>query len=76
MRVVPAIPQAASVPSFVGLARMGFEMWRLRRIAAGLGRATARGDADAAWRWLARVEGALADLDQVQDQLRPRRRPR
>ncbi|MCJ2043790.1 hypothetical protein MKK58_04460 [Methylobacterium sp. J-078] len=55
---------------------MSFEMWRLRRIAAGLARANARGDASAARRWLARVDGALADLDRAQDRLRPRRRPR
>ena len=76
MRPVPAIPQAMPSPSFLALARMGFEMWRLRRIAAGLARANARGDANAARRWLARVEGALPDLDRAQDQLRPRRRPR
>jgi predicted short-subunit dehydrogenase-like oxidoreductase (DUF2520 family) len=76
MRVVPAIPQAVPVPSLLGLARIGFETWRLRRIAAGLARANARGDANAARRWLARVEGALADLDRAQDRLRPRRAPR
>ena len=76
MRVVPAIPQAAPVPSFLGLARIGFETWRLRRIAAGLARANARGDANAARRWLARVEDALEDLDQAQHRLRPRRWPR
>ena len=76
MRVVPLIPQSEPLPSLVGLVRMGFETWRLRRIAAGLARANARGDVNAARRWLARVEGALADLDRVQGRLRPRRRPR
>lgn len=75
MRVVPVISQAAPVPSLLGPARIGFETWRLRRIAAGLARANARGDANAARRWLARVEGALADLDRAQDRLRARRRP-
>lgn len=76
MRTVPAVPQTAPVPSLLGLARLGFEMWRLRRISAGLARANARGDANAARRWLARVDGALADLDRAQDRLRPRCRPR
>lgn len=76
MRVVPAIPQAPATPSLLGLARLHIEMWRLRRIAAGLARANARGDANAARRWLARVDGALADLDLARDRLRPRRRPR
>jgi hypothetical protein len=76
MRVVPAIPQATPVPSLIGLARIGFETWRLRRIAIGLARANARGDANAARRWLARVKGALADLNLAQDRLYPRHRPR
>lgn len=76
MRVVPAIPQAVPVPSLVGLAWMGFELWRMRRLTAGMERARARGDHEAADRWLARAERALADLDRAQARARPRRPPR
>lgn len=76
MRTVPAIPQTVPVPSLVGLARMSFELWRMRRITTGLARAEARGDEDAVDRWLARATKALADLDRAQVRMRPRRRPR
>jgi hypothetical protein len=76
MRVVPAIPQEAPAPSLVSLICAGLGIWRLRRVTAGLARANARGDTDAARRWLARVDGAFADLNRAQDRLRPRRQPR
>ncbi|MCK2056685.1 hypothetical protein [Methylobacterium sp. 37f] len=76
MRVVPAIPQAVPIPSLAGLAWMGFELCRMRRITAGLGRARARSDEAAAERWLARADRALADLDRAQARMRPRRMPR
>lgn len=79
MGVVPSIPQAVPVPSLVGLAWMGFELWRVRRLTAGMARARARGDDAAADRWRARAERAVADLDRAQVRARPRRplrRPR
>ena len=76
MRVVPAIPQEVPAPSLMGLICTGLGIWRLRRVTGGLARANARNDTDAARRWLARVDGALADLDRAQARMRPRRRPR
>jgi len=76
MRVVPAIPPGGPPRRPLALIRMGFEMWRLRQIAARLAQANARGDADAARRWLARVDSALGNLDRAQDPLHSRRRPR
>lgn len=76
MRVVPAIPQEAPVPSLAGLICTGLGIWRLRRVTAGLARANARNDTEAALRWLARVDGALADLDRAQARMRPRPQPR
>jgi hypothetical protein len=76
MRVVPSIPQAVPVPSLPALVWMGFELWRMRRVQAGLDRARARGDDEAVLRWLHRVDRALADLDRAQARMRPRRPPR
>jgi hypothetical protein len=76
MRVVPAIPQAVPLPSLMGLALLTFEVWRLRRLTAGMARARERGEDAAADRWRARAERAVADLDHAQARAHPRRPPR
>lgn len=66
MRTVPAIRQRRPLPTLGDLmALLGtrYDVWRLRRINAGLQRAKARGDAPAVARWASRGERALADLE-------------
>lgn len=69
MRTVPSIRQPEPTPSLFGLALVGFELWRLHRITAGLARANARGDSEAAARWFTRGTWAVADLDRAQSRL-------
>lgn len=76
MGAAPFIRQGDPLPSLLGLAMAGFELWRLRRVTAGLARANARGDSAAAARWLIRGVRAVADLDKAQDRIRPQRRIR
>lgn len=76
MHIVPSIPQAVPVPSLLGLAFLTFEVWRMRRLTAGMARARVRGDDEAADRWRTRAERAIADLDRAQAWARPRGPPR
>lgn len=59
----------SSIPAILLLR---FNLWRLRRVTAGLKRARARGDVEAASRWLARGLKACADLEASQVECRQR----
>lgn len=63
MRVVPAIRQRVPAPSLSAIIRLRLNLWRLRRISAGLERAQARGDEAGFSRWLARGFKACDDLE-------------
>lgn len=66
MRTAPAIRERRAAPSLGDLVTIlgaQFDAWRLRRITAGLRRATARGDEVAVARWAGRGDRALADLE-------------
>jgi hypothetical protein len=80
MRVVPSIRQAEPAPSLVlSLAAslwVKVEVWRLRRIHAGLLRAERRGDAEALARWVTRGNRVVADLDTVRFAGKPSKRTR
>ncbi|MCJ2132167.1 hypothetical protein [Methylobacterium sp. E-045] len=56
----------ALLPSLPAILLLRFNLWRLRRVTAGLKRAQARGDEKAASRWLTRGLKACADLEASQ----------
>lgn len=62
------------LPSLPAVLLLRFNLWRLRRVTAGLRRAQERGDEKAASRWLKRGLKACEDLEASQARCKAQRR--
>lgn len=69
-----AAHRSEALPSIPAILLLRFNLWRLRRVTAGLKRAQERGDEEAASRWLKRGLKACADLEASQASCKPSRR--